>query len=438
MSWAQEEFRTLELGDERLNARAVLLAQRLGSKPTESIPNACCGWAETQAAYRFLSNPRTDWQAVLKPHWDCSIERMRGHAVVLNIQDTTELDFNGRTSSGLGPLSYEAQRGMYLHPTYAITPEREPLGVMDAWMWAREPRDGEGRRGGLQESLRWLEGYERVAERAQELPEVRHVYVADREADILALLVKARAWGHAADYLVRCRHDRALPEGGGLWSRLCQAPVLGQVSPAEFSPVAESSGQIREISRFVVTSLLQHITAWQAAGLRVPRIAFNASARNLHESDFGASLITQLQDQQVNSSLIQVEITEGTLLENNTVVINNLQVLHGTGIGISIDDFGTGYSSLAYLKRLPLNELKIDKSFVDGLGTDRGDEAITVAILGLAKALGLHSVAEGVETEGQLAWLRAHGCEIVQGYLFSKPVDPAIFEDLLAKEATKC
>ena len=215
-------------------------------------------------------------------------------------------------------------------------------------------------------------------------------------------------------------------------------PVLGQVSPAEFIPVAESSGQIREISRFVVTSLLQHITAWQAAGLRVPRIAFNASARNLHESDFGASLITQLQDQQVNSSLIQVEITEGTLLENNTVVINNLQVLHGTGIGISIDDFGTGYSSLAYLKRLPLNELKIDKSFVDGLGTDRGDEAITVAILGLAKALGLHSVAEGVETEGQLAWLRAHGCEIVQGYLFSKPVDPAIFEDLLAKEATKC
>ena len=84
MSWAQEEFRTLELGDERLNARAVLLAQRLGSKPTESIPNACSGWAETQAAYRFLSNPRTDWQAVLKPHWDCSIERMRGHAVVLS------------------------------------------------------------------------------------------------------------------------------------------------------------------------------------------------------------------------------------------------------------------------------------------------------------------------------------------------------------------
>ena len=119
MSWAQNEFKTLELGDQRLNARAVLLAERLTSKPTESIPNACLGWAETQAAYRFLSNPRTDWQALLEPHWASSLERMRGHKVVLNIQDTPELDFNGRQSAGLGPLSYEAQRGMYLHPTYA-------------------------------------------------------------------------------------------------------------------------------------------------------------------------------------------------------------------------------------------------------------------------------------------------------------------------------
>ncbi|WP_198973084.1 IS4 family transposase, partial [Xylophilus sp. ASV27] len=139
-------------------------------------------------------------------------------------------DFNGRASHGLGPLSYEAQRGMYLHPTYVITPAREPLGVLDAWMWAREPKAADGQRGGVKESLRWIDGYERVAERAQEMPEVRHVYVADREADILALLVKARDWEHAADYLVRCQHDRALPEGGKLWARLAQAPVLGQVS----------------------------------------------------------------------------------------------------------------------------------------------------------------------------------------------------------------
>lgn len=229
MGWAQEEFRTLDLGDERLNARAVLLAERLGCKPTESIPNACSGWAETQAAYRFLSNARTDWQALLEPHWASSLERMRGHAVVLNIQDTTELDFNGRRSRGLGPLSYECQRGMYLHPTYVVSTAREPLGVLDAWMWTREPKEADGLRGGLKESQRWIEGYERVAERALALPEVRQVYLADREADILALLLKARALGHVADYLIRCQHDRALPEGGKLWARLGQAPVLGQV-----------------------------------------------------------------------------------------------------------------------------------------------------------------------------------------------------------------
>ena len=184
MSWAQDEFGTVDLGDERLNGRAVLLAERLAAEPGESIPNACRGWAETQAAYRFLSNDKTDWQALLASHWTASIERMRQHKVVLNIQDTTELDFNGRRTRGLGPLSYETQRGMYLHPTYAISPAREPLGVMDAWMWARQPKAADGKRHDIKESQRWIEGYERVAERARELPETRQVYVADREADI--------------------------------------------------------------------------------------------------------------------------------------------------------------------------------------------------------------------------------------------------------------
>ena len=230
MSWAEEEFKTLDLGDGRLNARAVLLAERLSSKPTESIPNACSGWAETQAAYRFLSNTKTDWQAVLQPHWRCTEQRMQGHEVVLNIQDTTELDFNGRQAAGLGPLSYEAQRGFYLHPTYAVSAAREPLGVVDAWIWAREPRDAQGVRGGPKESTRWVEGYERVAERAQALPQVRQVYVADREGDILEVLLKAREMDYAADYLIRCQHDRVLPGGGKLLARLAQAPVLGQVT----------------------------------------------------------------------------------------------------------------------------------------------------------------------------------------------------------------
>jgi len=229
MCWAEEEFKSAPLQDVRLNARAAKLAQRLAAQPGQSIPNACRGWAETQAAYRFLSNPRVRWEDVLKSHWDASIERMRAHEVVLHIQDTTELNFNGRQSDGLGRLTYESQRGMYLHPTYAVSSTREPLGVLDAWMWARAPKADAGQRDGIRESVRWIEGYDRVADLAQDMAQVSHVYVADREADILALLRMAAERNHAADYLIRCKHDRALPDGARMWARLAQAHELGQV-----------------------------------------------------------------------------------------------------------------------------------------------------------------------------------------------------------------
>ncbi|CUI06243.1 Mobile element protein [Janthinobacterium sp. CG23_2] len=104
------------------------------AKPAASIPEACDSWSETCAAYRFLSNAEVTWEAILAPHWVRTQERMGAHAVVLRIQDTTVLDFNGQEIAELGPLSYEAQRGMYLRPTYAVTPDREPLGMLDAWM----------------------------------------------------------------------------------------------------------------------------------------------------------------------------------------------------------------------------------------------------------------------------------------------------------------
>lgn len=133
----------------------MLLAERLAANALASIPQACGGWAETQAAYRFLAQDDIEWEAILAPHWQSAEARMRAQPVVLCLQDTTELDFNGQGIAGLGPLSYEAQRGMDLHPTYAVSPEREPLGVLDAWMWAREPKDAEGKRTGLLESARW-------------------------------------------------------------------------------------------------------------------------------------------------------------------------------------------------------------------------------------------------------------------------------------------
>lgn len=143
MSWAAEEFRDLDLGDKRRDARAVLLADR----PTASLPGACAGWAETQGAYRLFRRNTFEW-----------------------------LDLNGQQIQGLGPLSDETQRGMYLHPTLAVSPEREPLGLLDAWMWAREPKDEDGTRPGEKESTRWVEGYERVAELSEQLPQTRLVY----------------------------------------------------------------------------------------------------------------------------------------------------------------------------------------------------------------------------------------------------------------------
>ncbi len=185
MSWTKEEFADLDLGDNRLNKRAMLIAERLSNNPMASIPGACGGWAETQGAYRFFAQEKMEWCDIMDPHWKNSRERMREHKVVLCLQDTTELDFNGQSIKGLGRLSYEAQRGMYLHPTYAVTVDREPLGVLDAWMWARGPKDADE----IKESTRWIEGYERIGELAADLASTRLVYVADRESDILELMI---------------------------------------------------------------------------------------------------------------------------------------------------------------------------------------------------------------------------------------------------------
>ena len=202
------------------------------AKPTASISEACDSWSETCAAYRFLSNAGVTWEGILAPHWARTQERMGEHAVVLCIQDTTELNFNGQEMAGLGPLSYEAQRGMYLHPTYAVTPDREPLGMLDAWMWACEMRGKDGVRPGLKESRRWVEGYERIAEQAAALPGTRLVYLADREADMIEMMRVARDLGTPADWLVRAKHDRCLAddEGTKLWAATTNGIPLGEIS----------------------------------------------------------------------------------------------------------------------------------------------------------------------------------------------------------------
>ena len=230
MSWAEEEMGAVRLGDARRGRRLVRLVERLAEQPGVSIPAACSGAGEAKAAYRLLSHEAVGWSDILQPHLRRGVQRMSGERVVLCLQDTTELDFNGQAIDGLGPLAYEAQRGMLLHATYAVSTRRVPLGVLDAWMWAREARKSDGTRGGLLESTRWVEGYERLAELAAELPDTRLVCVGDRESDLLALLVKARDSGHAADYLPRCRHNRVLPEGAAkLWDAVLDGEPLGRV-----------------------------------------------------------------------------------------------------------------------------------------------------------------------------------------------------------------
>lgn len=165
---------------------------------------------------------------------------MRTCGVPLCIQDTLELKFNGRMIAGLRSLQYETQRGMYVHPTYAVTPQREPL---DAWMWAREPKHADGLRSGGKESTRWVDGYDRVAELAAGMT-TRLAYVADRESDILALNVKARDLGRLADWLIRSRTNRVLPNGGKLWDDVTACVPMGTIC---FTMPARKDQKVREV-----------------------------------------------------------------------------------------------------------------------------------------------------------------------------------------------
>ena len=258
MTWAEEEFVGADLGDKRLNRRLMKLTEHFADKPTASIPGACPDWSETQAVYRFFDQANNtkrplNWKTVLAPHMERTEARMRQHRVVLCLQDTTELNFNGQGIEGLGPLSFEAQRGMYLHPTYAVTPEREPLGITDAWMWSREAKAADGTRPGGGESLRWTEGYQRVAETAQAMPHTRLVYVADREADIVELMRRARDLGHPADWLIRSQHNRCLPDGGKLWAQTRDGEPLGEI---EFALAARPGQTARDVRQQVWASTL--------------------------------------------------------------------------------------------------------------------------------------------------------------------------------------
>lgn len=224
-----DEFRAIEQDTHQRSGQGPLLAEHLEMQSGEVVSDSCRSWVETTAAYGFLSHDQVTWEEVFSAHAQASRVRICQHKVVLCLQGTTELDYKGQAMSGRGPLSYEAQRGFYLHPTYVVSPEREPLGVINAWTWARAFKKSDAPRDGILEGVRWVESYERIAGQARVLLGTRHVCVGDRQSDILTLLLKARQLEYPVDYLVRCQHSRVLPEGEKWWGRVAAASPLGRV-----------------------------------------------------------------------------------------------------------------------------------------------------------------------------------------------------------------
>jgi len=199
-------------------------------------------------------------------------------------------------------------------------------------------------------------------------------------------------------------------------------PELGRVSPAEFIPIAEETGLIVPIGEYVLASAARQLADWDAAGLPPYRCAVNLSAAQFRTSGLDQRLRRLVVDSGVSAARIELELTESVLMHDGEQAIAILQRLKEQGFAIAIDDFGTGYSSLSYLKRLPIDVLKIDQSFVRDLATAEEDAAIVDTIVTMAHSLRLKVVAEGVETPVQLDFLRARGCDEVQGYLFSPPL----------------
>jgi diguanylate cyclase (GGDEF)-like protein len=199
-------------------------------------------------------------------------------------------------------------------------------------------------------------------------------------------------------------------------------PTRGLVAPAEFIPFAEQTGFIRAITQWVMTHAIAQCAAWHAEGLPV-QVSINLSARDVMDVQLPDRVGALLAKHGCAARRISFEITESALLDDTGHAVANLERLHALGCAIAIDDFGTGYSSLAYLRRLPLNELKIDKAFVQGMARDADDEAIVRWTIALAHDMRLRVVAEGVEDDVTLARLCALGCDMAQGYLLSRPVD---------------
>ena len=198
-------------------------------------------------------------------------------------------------------------------------------------------------------------------------------------------------------------------------------PELGLIAPARFIPLAEDSGYINQLGKWVLDEACRQMMRWQAQGLHVPKMAVNLSVKQFERGSMAGVVADILRETGLAPERLQLEVTESVIM-NTGDALGYINDLHAIGVGLAIDDFGTGYSSLAYLKQLPVQTLKIDRSFIKDISSDANDEAIAIAIIQLGKSMQLSVIAEGVETQEQAAFLLRHGCRLAQGYFYSRPV----------------
>jgi EAL domain-containing protein (putative c-di-GMP-specific phosphodiesterase class I) len=201
-----------------------------------------------------------------------------------------------------------------------------------------------------------------------------------------------------------------------------QHPELGLVPPDKFIRIAENSGLIVPIGEWVLRTACSQARKWQDEGLLAVPVAVNVSAVQFRQADFCERIGRVLWETGLAPQYLELELTESLLLSNADTRFSVLQDLRAMGLKLAIDDFGTGYSSLSYLKHFPVSKLKIDRSFIRDVAVNPDDAAITTAIISMAKSLNLKVIAEGVEDEAQMSFLRAHQCDEIQGYYFSKPL----------------
>jgi diguanylate cyclase (GGDEF)-like protein len=257
--------------------------------------------------------------------------------------------------------------------------------------------------------------------------------LSERSRDIIRLLPRALAQGELqVHYQPLVDQHRPQISGGEALLRW-ESPQLGTVTPSEFVPLAEESGLMVDIGTWVLRTAVRQARAWLDAGLPLSRVSVNVSLCQLVRGDLAQVVREALESTNVSPSLLELELSERGVLRADAGILRQLRAIRALGVRLAIDDFGTGNSAVAYLKQFPIDVLKIDQSFVRGLHSSSEDAAITSATIAMARQLGLRVVAEGVEEQNQMDFLRDHGCSEYQGFLFSPAVPAEAFASLLRR-----